>query len=84
MRTTVSIHDALLAAARERAHARHQTLSQVVEDALRAELAREPSAERPQVPVFTGGTGPRPGVDLGSNREILAALDEQGGLDQLR
>jgi hypothetical protein len=30
------------------------------------------------------GTGPRPGIDLASNRETLAALDDQAAIDQLR
>lgn len=84
MRTTVSIDDHLLAAARERAQIRRQTLSHVVEDALRAELARDSQASRPEVRVFTGGTGARPGIDMRSNRAILEALDEGLGVDQLR
>lgn len=84
MRTTVSINDHLLAAARERAHARRQTLSQVVEDALRAELARDAGRGRPAVPVFTAGTGARSGIDLSSNRAVQAVLDEEKGLDELR
>jgi len=84
MRTTISIDDHLLSRVRDRAHVRRQTLSQVVEDALRAELARPVAAERPGVPVFTAGTGPRPGVDLRSNRAVQAVLDEATGLDHLR
>jgi hypothetical protein len=84
MRTTISIDDHLLARARERAHAKRRTLSQVVEDALRSELARPVDGERPSVPVFTAGTGPRPGVDLVSNRAVQSVMDEALGLDQLR
>lgn len=39
-----------------------------------------PRPERPPVPVFHGGTGPRPGVDLNSNRALYEALDEGRGL----
>ncbi len=85
MRTTVSINDHLLAAARERARHTNQTLSQLVEEALRSELARPAAtSERPAVPVFTGGTGLRPGVDLASNRGLLETLDEETPLAQLR
>ncbi|MGI8983924.1 MAG: ribbon-helix-helix protein, CopG family [Acidimicrobiales bacterium] len=84
MRTTVSIDDHLLAAARDRAQARGQTLSQILEDALRSELVRDAGGERPKVPVFTAGTGARPGIDLSSNRAIHAVLDEEKGLDELR
>ena len=39
MRTTVSIADELLATARERARSRGQTLGELIEDALRREIA---------------------------------------------
>lgn len=84
MRTTVLIDDRLLTAVRERAHTRRQTLSQVVEDALRAELARDVAAQRPSVPVFTAGSGPRPGFDLRSNRAVQVLVDEVGDVDHLR
>lgn len=77
MRTTVSISDELLAAARRRAHATGTSLGAVVDAALRRELAStEDVVDRPEVPVFRGGTGPRPGVDLASNRALHEALDE--------
>jgi hypothetical protein len=77
MRTTVSISDELITAAKRRAQERGQTLGQVVEAALRRELAAPAEhADRPAVPVFNGGTGPRPGIDLNSNRALHEALDE--------
>jgi hypothetical protein len=80
MRTTVSISDELLAAAKRRARERGQTLGEVVDAALRRELAATADqGDRPPVPVFHGGTGPRPGIDLSSNRALHEALDE--GLD---
>ncbi len=85
MRTTVSISDELLVAAKRRARERGQTLGQVVDAALRRELASDDrAAERPAVPVFDGGTGPRPGVDLTSNRALHEALDEHLELDDRR
>lgn len=77
MRTTVAIDDELLAAAKRSAQARGHTLGQVIEAALRRALA-EPSddEEAPPIPVFTGGTGPRPGVDLSSNHALHQVLDE--------
>jgi Arc/MetJ family transcription regulator len=61
MRTTVSISDELLAAAKRRARERGQTLGDVVDAALRRELSQpDQTSERPPVPVFRGGTGPRP------------------------
>ena len=77
MRTTVSISDELLEAARRRARETGQTLGSVVEAALRRELSiNAPSGARSPVPVFRGGTGPRPGLDLTSNAALHEALDE--------
>lgn len=77
MRTTVSIDDDLLETARQRATSRGKTLNQLLEDALRRELAAtEQAAARPPVPVFRAGTGPRPGIDLTSNRALHEVLDE--------
>lgn len=85
MRTTVSISDELLVAAKRRAHERGETLGDVVDAALRRELAdREPSSVGPPVPVFRGGTGPRAGIDLTSNRALHEALDDASELDARR
>jgi hypothetical protein len=85
MRTTVSISDELLVAARDRARERGQSLGELVEAALRRELAEPgPSGDRPPVPVFRGGTGPRPGIELASNRALLDALEEGLELDPRR
>lgn len=75
MRTTVSIDDELLAAARDEARRRGLTLGQFVEDSLRRQLAAPGGAELVPLPVFRGGTGPRPGVDLRSNRALAELLD---------
>jgi hypothetical protein len=77
MRTTVSISDELLAAAKRRAHELGRSLGSVIEDALRRELAAATEdGPRPTVPVFDGGTGPRPGLDLTSNRALFEVLDD--------
>ncbi|GAA5157398.1 ribbon-helix-helix protein, CopG family [Pseudonocardia eucalypti] len=85
MRTTVSISDELLAAAKRLAQQRGQTLGEVIDNALRRELnVPAQRAERPPVPVFRGGTGPKPGLDLASNRALHEALDEGLDLDSRR
>ncbi len=85
MRTTVSIDDELLAAAKRRARVRGVTLGAVVEAALRRELSASPPATKaPPLPVFRGGSGPRPGLDLTSNRALHEALDAELDLDRLR
>lgn len=77
MRTTVSIDDEVLAAAKRRARERDQTLGEVVETALRRELLGAVGAEDgPPIPVFAGRGGPRPGVDLNSTRALQELLDE--------
>lgn len=84
MRTTVTIDDELLAAAKRAAAQRGTSLGAVVEAGLRRELNAVDDAEAPELPVFTRGTGPRPGIDLSSNRALHEALDEGLELDQLR
>jgi hypothetical protein len=85
MRTTLSISDELLLAAKARARETGKTLGEVVEAALRRELAGSAGDDdRPQVPVFRGGTGPRPGIDLSSNAALYEALDEGVPLEQRR
>lgn len=85
MRTTIRISDELLVAAKRRARERGQTLGQLVDAALQRELSdARPRDEVPAVPVFHGGGGPRPGIDLNSNRALLEALDEGVELDNRR
>ncbi len=84
MRTTVTVDDHLLAAAKRRARVRGQTLGQVVEDALRRELAQPTRAEPIDVPVFKGGDGPLPGVELRSNRALGEVLDRGRAVAELR
>jgi hypothetical protein len=85
MRTTVAVDDRLLAAAKRRGRERGQTLGQVIEDALRRELAEPVPSEPVAVPVFRGGDGPLPGVDLRSNRALREALDRgASGIAELR
>lgn len=85
MRTTVGIDDHILAAAKQEARRRGMTLGGLVEAALGRELARRGEmGTRPAVPVFRGGQGLRPGIDVTSNRAILEALDDDRTLEQLR
>ncbi|MDE3070972.1 MAG: ribbon-helix-helix protein, CopG family [Acidobacteriota bacterium] len=84
MRTTISVDDNLLAAARRQAGRRGQTLGRVIEDALRRELAAPALGDAPAVPVFRGSGGPRPGVDMRSNRALREELDRGTALRELR
>lgn len=85
MRTTIAIDDHLLEAAKHEARRRDMTLGQFVEEALRSDLAgRAERREAPDVPIFRGGTGVRPGIEVTSTRALLEALDEDQPLEQLR
>ena len=85
MRTTVSISDELLVSAKERARSTGRSLGAVIDDALRRELSSARSHRQgPPIPVFRGGTGPTPGVDLTSNRALYEVLDEEIPLEQRR
>jgi len=81
MRTTLSIENALLERAKTRAAQRGQTLGRYVEDAIRRDLVSPaPKTTTVSLPVFTRGTGMRPGLDPSSNRAIYDALDASGDL----
>lgn len=85
MRTTVSISDELLLAAKQRAMERGETLGAVIDSALRRELAiPQPRSERPPIPILAGRGGVLPGVDLTSNRATYDLIDDEGvDLDKL-
>jgi hypothetical protein len=85
MRTTIGLDGNVLMAAKRRARQLGLTLGQLVEAALRRELARAPRpGDRPKVPVFERGTGLRPGIDATSTRELLEALDRDLPVEELR
>ncbi len=85
MRTTLAIDDHLLETAKLRARSRGLTLGQLVEQGLRLLLARDGiPAAGPDVPVFRGGGGLRPGVDASSTRALLEALDDGVPAERLR
>lgn len=86
MRTTISIDDHLLEAARTRARQQGMTLGQYLEDALRRQLSRRDDEDGSpmSIPVFTGGDGLRPGVDASSTRGLLEAMDEGVPLESRR
>lgn len=85
MRTTISIDDELLRAAKEAARRSGLSLGQYIERALRRESASRPGpTEGPPIPVFRDGKGVRPGIDVSSTRALLEALDEDEPLERLR
>ena len=78
MRTTVRLDDALLDQAHREAQRRGETLTALIEKGLRLELARaKPARRRPKVaiPVFRGGKGLLPGVDLDNSADLLDIME---------
>lgn len=76
MRTTIRIDDELLALAKSRAAENRTTLNAMIEDALRASFSRQ--SERPtpigRLPAMSG-RGPRPGVRVNNNAELLDFME---------
>jgi hypothetical protein len=77
MRTTVRLHEPLLAEAKKYAAETGKTLTAVIEDALRETLARrkQPTkTRRVRLPTFAGGKL-QPGVDLDDNSALLDLME---------
>jgi hypothetical protein len=71
MRTTVRLPDELMRAAKRRAQESGRSLTQLLEDCLRAELGQPVRARRVSEPLPTyGGEGLRPGVDLSDSSAL--------------
>ena len=77
MRTTVRLADALLEQARREARRRGETLTSLIEKGLRHELSTRPTRRKSkvEVPVFRGGTGEAPGIDLTNSAAVWDILD---------
>lgn len=76
-RTTITFDDALLQEAKRAALDRGIPLAALVQDALRAELARREQAAAGafKLVVFDGGGELQPGVELDSNAALADLLD---------
>ena len=75
MRTTLSLDDQLLVAARQRAAEERISLARVIENVLRESLAK-PKGIRGTIRLITAsGPGVKPGVDLENGRSLLDIMD---------
>ena len=85
MRTTINISEQLYRDAKARASVTKQTVSEVIEDAVREALRPKPRvvAQQNALPVFGGG-GVLPGVDVTSSSALWDLMDEGVGLDAMR
>jgi hypothetical protein len=77
MRTTIRLDESLLAEAKKHAVETGQTLTAVLEDALRAALARRkaPGKRKPVRLRTMKGDGVRPGVDLDDTASLLELME---------
>jgi len=86
VRTTLSIEAEVLSEYKRFAADTHRTLSGVIEDALREQLARRRAlgaTSGADLPVVRGGAL-LPGVDLTSNAAVQRLLDDGLPLEKLR
>jgi hypothetical protein len=80
MRTTIRLDDDLMREAKELAAATGRTLTAVIEDALREQLARRAAPRRRvELPVVHGGGGLQRGVDLDDNAALLELMESESG-----
>lgn len=78
MRTTIDLDDGVFRELKRIAAREHRTLRSVIEDALRAELARRELSARERVNdsvVTYKGRGVQPGVDIDSNADLLDLME---------
>lgn len=77
MRTTVNIDDQLLIEVKTVAARSGRTLSAVIEDAIRALMARRKDSERSVPPplITLSGGGLQPGVDLDDSSSLLDLME---------
>lgn len=78
IRTTIRLPDDLLLAAKRQAVNTGRTLTRVIEDALRAALAREDFGLDEQIPTLPtfGSGGLRPGIDLDDSASLLDTMED--------
>jgi hypothetical protein len=76
MRTTLNLDDQLVSEAKAVAARSGRTLSQVIEDALRAALSRRAVKNRRQHELPTSPGTPRPGVDLDDGAGLRSLMDQ--------
>ena len=75
MRTTIRLTDSLLLEAKREAARCGMTLTAIIEESLRARLARTTAEPRRPVRLTTGRGGLRPGIDLDDSASLLDVMD---------
>lgn len=76
MRTTIRLDDALLREAKAQAAKAGRSLNDFIADAVQLAVRSDrPDREAPEIPVFRGGQGLRPGITLDSNAALLDLME---------
>lgn len=77
MRTTIRLDDSLLRDAKAQAARAGRSLNDFIEDAVRIAVraSHVPPAAMVELPVFRGGSGLQPGVNLDSGAALLELMD---------
>lgn len=78
MRTTIRLDDHLLREAKACAARAGRSLNEFIEDAVRSAVLddRQADSGAPVIPVFRGGRGLQPGVDLDRNAALLDLMGD--------
>jgi hypothetical protein len=81
MRTTIRLDDQLLKSAKRFAHETGQSLTKLIEDALRHALGRRTAkpARKPVKLTTVSGHGLRSGVDIDDSAALLAFMERPHG-----
>jgi hypothetical protein len=83
VRTTISFDPQVLRSAKIVAAARGASLSTIVEEAVRENLARKNRASTYRPPLSSQKTGGMlPGIDINKTSELLASMDEWDAADR--
>lgn len=77
MRTTIRLKGELLEMAKQKAASQGRTLTALIEDAVRAELAKTPKPKPVKLPLVQG-QGLQPGIDI---NDMGALEDVMDGLE---
>ena len=85
-RTTVLLHDELMARAKRKAAAEGRTLTSVIEEGVRAVVAESGKQAKPRrvvLPVSKATGGPMPGIDI-SNSAALQEMDDLEYVERMK
>ena len=76
-RTTIRMKGELLSAAKRRAAEQNRTLTEFIEDAVRAAIAHPKATKRAEIVISKEVGGPLPGIDLIRTGALIGMLDDE-------